>query len=321
MNSLPRKKADLLEEPFFVVGPLRSGTTLLRLLIDHHPQINCFGEFEGAVSQAIGDRWPDLEAYHRFVANDRQTQAHQLTVNKNLDYVELVKSFLEQIYDRQPGNLIGASIHSRMDLLPLIWPKARFIHLLRDPRDVANSCIGMGWVGNVHEGAQYWLKPERHWDLLCSRVDASRRMTVRFEDLVADPDGEMKRICDFLGVEYDVAMLNIEGDTTYSRPSAKFARQWRDKLSPQEIAWVEYQCEDLMKSRGYEVITPELRAPEGWEKFRIWLQNRSYRVKFNVRRYGFLNWLMFISSKRVGPASVRMAVQRKINDIDRRYLK
>jgi hypothetical protein len=56
-----QQKSVILDSPVFVVGPLRSGTTLLRLLLDHHPEINMFGEFEGAVSQAVGDDWPDLD--------------------------------------------------------------------------------------------------------------------------------------------------------------------------------------------------------------------------------------------------------------------
>lgn len=311
----------LLEQPFFIVGPLRSGTTLLRLLVDHHPQINCFGEFEGAVSQAVGNQWPVMADYHNFVEHDRQTQAYRFTVDKTLDYVGLVKSFLAQQYARDPGKIIGASIHSRMDMLPQLWPEARFIHLLRDPRDVARSCIGMGWVGNVHEGARYWRKPEEHWDLLTRTVDASRRMTVRFEDLVLDPEKELTRICEFLGVNFDAAMLNIDKDTTYSPPSLSFAGQWRNKLSSKEVAWVEYQCQDLMYSRGYTTETVDPRPPSPLDRFGIFLQNRLYRIGYNVRKYGLLNWLLYVTSKRFGITSLRNRVQERINLIDVKYLK
>lgn len=316
-----RTENSLLEEPFFIVGPLRSGTTLLRLLVDHHPQINCFGEFEGAVSQAVGSQWPAMETYHNFVLHDRQTQAYGFTVDKTLDYVSLVKSFLAQLYARDPGKIIGASVHSRMDMLPRIWPEARFIHLLRDPRDVARSCIGMGWVGNVHEGAQYWQKPEEHWDLLARTVDASRRMVVRFEDLVVDPEKELGRICEFLGLQYDPVMLDIDKDTTYSPPSLKFAGQWQDKLSAKEIAWVEYQCKDLMHDRGYPLATPDPRAPSRLDRFKIFLQNRLFRIRFNVKRYGLSNWLLYVISKRLGYTPLRNRVQQRINLIDVKYLK
>lgn len=312
---------ETLNHPFFVVGPVRSGTTLLRLLIDHHPEVSCFGEFEGAVSQANGDEWPDLDDYYRFIAMDRQTQAYAFSVNRRLGYEALVHSFLRQQLERYPNPLIGASVHSRMDLLPRLWPQAKFIHLLRDPRDVARSCIRMGWVGNVYEGAQYWVDAERRWDRLARQVGEEQCMTIRYEELVVDPEQELARVCQFLGLDYSASMLKIESDTTYSRPNNKYANQWKKELSAKEVEWVEARCGDLMTARGYQATQGGAKDLSPLRKMALKLQSRWYRAGFGIKRHGFKNWLLYVLSKRVGPGSFKASMQSVINDRNRKLLK
>jgi hypothetical protein len=236
----------------FVVGPLRSGTTLLRLLLDHHPEINMFGEFEGAVSQAVGDDWPDLDSYRHFVETDRMMQDLDFKPAYEKSYPDLVRDLLMQKAIRKSSKYIGASVHSRIDLLPLLWPEAKFISLLRDPRDVARSCIGMGWVGNVYEGAKFWLDVEAHRKVLKSRVPVNQILDVRYEDLVTNPAAELTRICDFMGLEFSETMLNLS-DTTYKPPAAQYANQWRSKLSVRQLSWVESRCGELMLEQNYEL--------------------------------------------------------------------
>ena len=310
-----------LERPIFIVGPLRSGSTLLRLLMDHHPNINLFGEFEGAVSQAIGNSWPKIEDYHAFVHTDRMMQMLDVSIDPSLDYVPLVHSFMEQLYQKKRKPVIGAAVHSRMDLLPLIWPQARFIHLLRDPRDVARSCIGMGWVGNVYEGAKYWMRPELHRNILYDQVPESQQLTIHYESLVSDPVTVLTTVCNFLDLDYDSAMLEIEQDTTYSAPSQAYVNQWQQKLTDREITWIEYQCHDLMQKRGYELSGFPVQKPSLFELLRIKLQNRSYRIHYNIQRWGFTTWCLHVLTKRLGPTSLRDKIQMRIDRITTAHLK
>ncbi|WP_299597909.1 sulfotransferase [uncultured Microbulbifer sp.] len=310
-----------LDSPVFVIGPLRSGSTLLRLLLDHHPNIHMFGEFEGAVSQARGDQWPDLEDYWRFVKTDRQTGAMHLQINHALDYPALIEDFLRQLYLRNPQPVIGASIHSRVDLLPRLWPNARYIHLYRDPRDVARSCIGMGWVGNVYEGAKIWCEFERRRELLRSREQPGKAIGVSYEKLVENPVKELSRLCEFLSQPFEAGMLQLERDTTYSCPSKKYAEQWKSKLSKREIRWIELQAAEQMLVQGYQPVVENSDPLTLKEKIAIKIQNRVYRVSYNIKKWGFILWIQHVLSRRTGVRQWIEYVKHKTNTIDRSLLK
>lgn len=209
MAGMSSALANAHEEPFFLVGSERSGTTLLRLMLAHHGQIECAPEFEFLVEEMPEDAgWPELDGYYRWLETNRIFRPHALAVDRALDYPALMKSFVAQYCRRSAKPIHGATCHKHFDRLLRIWPKARFVHLLRDGRDVARSCIGMGWAGNVWHGAERWIAAEELWVSLASRVPAARRLELRYEDLIRDPEKELARTCAFLGTDYDAAMLD-----------------------------------------------------------------------------------------------------------------
>lgn len=318
-NFLPHQEA--LERPVFIVGPLRSGSTLLRLLMDQHPDTNVFGEFEGAVSQAHGDQWPTMPSYWHFVNSDRQTRALDLEIDQSLDYPALVRDFLRQLHQRKPRRLIGASVHSRIDLLPKIWPKARYINLMRDPRDVAKSCIGMGWAGNTYEGAYFWQKVERHRAALNAQVPGSQRLEVRYEDLVSNPEATLSRICDFLEINFDPKMLEIEGHTSYSCPSAKYANQWQGKMSERDIRWVELRLGGQIEAAGYVRHKPAHSSLSLGERIYIFVQNRVYKARYQIKKWGFGLWAQYILARKLRIQGWQDRAREKTNAIDIQYLK
>ena len=326
MSHLPRldfeRQASLaLESPVFVIGPLRSGSTLLRLLLDHHPNIHMFGEFEGAVSQARGDQWPDLEEYWHFVKIDRQTSAMGLEINHSLDYPALIKDFLKQLYARNPKPVIGASIHSRVDLIPRLWPNARYIHLYRDPRDVARSCIGMGWVGNVYEGAKIWCEFEKRREMLRSQERPGNAIEVSYEQLVEHPVKELSRLCDFLSQPFEEEMLELDRDTTYSCPSKKYAEQWKSRLSAREIRWIELRAAEQMREQGYQPAASDTRPLTMRESLVLKIQSRIYRMSYNIKKWGLVLWLQHVLARRTGIRQWVEYVKQRTNTIDRSLLK
>ena len=127
----------LVDEPVFLVGAERSGSTLLRLMLDHHPLIAFHFEFDFAVDM-IGPNGelPPIQLYHDYLAAHRIFLQSRAEIDFSLDYRRLVRSFLIQKRNRDRKKFVGATVHHAFDRLPTIWPHARYIHLVRDGRDV-----------------------------------------------------------------------------------------------------------------------------------------------------------------------------------------
>jgi len=255
-------------------------------MLSAHPDLCWVQEFELAVDRIEGEGWPDLEAYHAFLATHRIARAVSYAIDPALSYPELVGSFLEQQRVRAGKPRVGATVHRHFDRLLRLWPTARFIHLVRDPRDVAPSCIPMGWAGNVWTAIERWVTAERLWSALQERVPAERRLEVRFEDLICHPETELERVCAFLGISYDPAMLRYPESTSYERPNPSLTQQWRKKLSPREIQLVESRVGDLLEARGYAPSGEPARPPGALERMWLQLQDRAARIRHRVRIFG-----------------------------------
>jgi len=309
--------------PFFLVGAVRSGTTLLRLLLGHHPQICRCEEFE-YVAYAIAGRasWPDVPTYVEELSKRRDFRGTGYRANPQLAFPDLARDLLAQCQAADGRPIIGATVHNHFFELLRLWPEARFIHLGRDPRDVARSCVEMGWFGNAWAATETWIQSEEEWQRVRQHVPAERLLEVKFEDLVADAETVLRRITGFLGVPYDPAMMEIEKDTTYRRPSPRASRSWRDDASEAEIQAMESRLGDRLVQAGY---TPSGRpkitiSPFG--KLALRLGNRYGRMRFSLRRYGAPLWLSWVVSRRLVPIpSWRDATRLAIDRIDAKYLK
>ena len=307
--------------PLFIVGPQRSGSTLLRLMVGHHPDIHIFGEFDYVTELCFDGRWPEMEHCRWWLANDRMFQDDALTLDRSLDFPALAHDLLSQHAARTDKPRVGASCHANIDALPRLWPDARFVHILRDPRDVARSNIGMGWAGHVYFGVNNWIKVERQWDRLCEQVAPERRIEVRFEDLLSEPEAHLRGVCELMGLPYDNAMLDYADQTTYDRPDPKLAYQWKRKLKPRDVGLVEARCGELLTRRGYERSGHPNHAPGTVERARLWAVNRWVRTRFVVQRYGLSLVLQRAMVKRMPFGKLRARVQAKVNEVNRRHLK
>ncbi len=307
--------------PLFLVGAERSGTTLLRLMLDHHPQLAWLQEFEYAVDLVSDDgRWPDLARYRAHLEVDRIFRARGFAVDAVLDYPALVRDFLEQRRRRANKPIAGATVHRHFDRLLHIWPDAHFIHIFRDGRDVARSNVGMGWAGNAYFGATRWIDAERLWDRVAARLPAGRYLNVRQEDLIRQTQSTLTRICAFIGVPYDDAMLDYAGKSSYERPDPRLVEQWRRKARPAEIRAIESRCAELLAARGYE---PSGLPPLTIGPLRsLWLRisDRWGVMRFRQRRYGLGLWLAAAIAPRLGARQWERNLRLRINAIDEQHL-
>ena len=186
----------MVSQPIFLVGSERSGTTLLRLMLDHHSCITFTHEFSYAVEYMPDeDHWLDLMEFHRLLDADRVFRATGFTADEALDYPHLVDSFLRQRRDRSAKPIVGAVVHHHFDRLTRIWPDARFVHIVRDGRDVARSFIEMGWAGNMYTAVEGWMTAENLWAKMRLHLEAERWIDVYYEALIREPEDTLRQIC------------------------------------------------------------------------------------------------------------------------------
>jgi hypothetical protein len=285
----------------FVVGATRSGTTLLRLMLDAHPDVAIPSETHfihklvktcerwRVTPDMLADviiehkRWGDFhldadELRRRFRALDPLTMSDALRTFYGL-YAE--KHGKPRWGDKTPGYL------RYMRRIEWILPEARFIHLVRDGRDVALSVLPMNWGPNsITEAAELWVE----------RVSIAREQgalvehytEVKYEDLVTRPEATLRRVADFLELPWDPVMLDYH-ETAEERlrekardlprhkegrpPQPAAARmashamakeppnpnrigRWRTEMSPGDRAAYERVAGDLLAELGYEVGKP-----------------------------------------------------------------
>lgn len=274
-----------MRDPILVFGALRSGTTVFRLMLNAHPALNNPGEtdfvFDYLNNRGDGAWSYDLEEMSR----DRIFQSYDLEVPDGLDGLALMRSFFQQLGKGDDGQL-SLNIHRNIETIAQALPDVRVVHLLRDPRDVARSSIGMGWTGNTYYGVDHWIGTERYWQSAASAFAPGQVLELRYEDVIRDPEGKLEEVCAFIGVDWDPAMLGYHHNTTYAPPDPSLTEQWRRKMSATEIGLIEGKAGDLITARGYALSGHPVRRPGPVESARLWLQNKTGRLSFAVRRYG-----------------------------------
>ena len=209
--------------PVFLVGFPRSGTTLLEQVLMSHPKITSFGEHT-ALSDTCFDLYVGDEALDRFDALDEHACA-----DRRDRYWREIKKLGEidgdtVLLDKLPAN------SAFLPAIAKIFPRAKVLFALRDPRDVVLSCFQQRFGMNV---AMYQLlsleSAAQYYDATMKLVTWAQSIKeislqeVRYEAVVADIEGEARRAIEFLGLEWDPAVMSYRENArarVISTPSA-----------------------------------------------------------------------------------------------------
>jgi hypothetical protein len=186
----------LLERPTFVLCSVRSGSTLLRVLLSSHSMIHCPHELH-LRDIGVTPLRPYARKALREVGLDRR-RLRYLLWDRVLQR-ELAASGKRLLVNKTPNDVFIA------DRIRECWPDARFIFLLRHPGAIARS----------RQALRPQDSPERNARMVaryCGALEAARRthdgITVRYEELAADPEATTRRLCEFLGVPWERRMLD-----------------------------------------------------------------------------------------------------------------
>jgi hypothetical protein len=262
----------------FIVGAPRSGTTLLRVLLNRHPAFGLcdetyFGYYVYGRRRVFGDLSdPQLRALairkyletHRMqrLGLDLGQLASQLQ-SAGTSYRAFLATILHAYAESMSKPRGGEKTPHHAWLAPTLmdwFPSAKVIHLVRDPRDVAASLRHVAW------GPRDSVRAARLWTELVLAAEACAGRpnfrTVRYADLVADTERTLAELCAFLGEEFVPAMLHPDANAKVDLPWFERAhgplvadRQglWRRELSPQDASLIEWIAGPLLTRFGLEV--------------------------------------------------------------------
>jgi hypothetical protein len=284
----------------FIVGVGRSGTTMLRLMLDAHPELTIPPEthFVPALIDAIENgatpeqavatmtevrQWGDLqiepdEVLRRF--------ADLGTLEPGPALRSFYEIYAERVGKPRWGDKTPIYVKN-MRKIEGALPEARFIHVIRDGRDVALSRWKRTLGGEPAPAAQVaegWQRRIRRAQKQGDRV--THYMELRYEDLVTDTEPNLRRIVEFLELEWDPVMLRyyehaadrmaemardlpaVDGKPTrpgeermqahamtQKPPDPSAMYRWKEKMSPEDITAFDEAAGELLGELGYEVGT------------------------------------------------------------------
>jgi hypothetical protein len=282
----------------FIVGCARSGTTLLHRIVDAHPQIAITPEMHwitrhfksrnGLVTLELASELAGHKRFSQFEINREQFEG-LLGSGEPVPY----PTFLNRVFGlygkvkNKPlvGNKTPAYVRS-IPTLHALFPEARFVHIIRDGRDVCLSILNWKkadrtagrfatWEEDPVSTTALWWK----WNVTLGREDGAPLGSdlyheVRYEALVSEPAKECERLCSFLDLPFDEGMLRFHEGRERVEPgrSAKSAwlrvtpglRDWRTQMCTGDVERFEAAAGDLLEELGYEraVPNPSSRALE-----------------------------------------------------------
>lgn len=211
----------LLPEPVFLLSSVRSGSTLLRVILDTHSQIHSPHELHLRVVRVRIERGFGKLSMEQLGLDARGLE--HLLWDRVL-HRELSMSGKQVLVDKTPNNVF------MWKRLPQAWPDAKFLFLLRHPAAIADS-LYRATKDPVME--QVVARVLQYTTALDEARQELSGLTVRYEELVTAPEAVTREICDYLGVSWEPSMLDY-GSVEHG-PFMNRLGDWSDKIRSGQI--------------------------------------------------------------------------------------
>lgn len=262
----------------FVVGMPRSGTKLLRDLLNRHSEVaifpfesHCFPYFHkrferyGDITQRknfakFHRDFCDTIFYRRMKTRGIEFDQEQWRARlQGCEYRCVIQALFACYRDATGCRIVGDKTPDYITQIPLLstlGSNARFIHIVRDPRDYALS-MQKAWGKNVFRAAQRWKQQILKYEHDVGTFGV-KHIRVKYEDLLEAPEQSLRNLCDFLDIAFDAAMLSLDapsenlGDTRGARHVVSHnVGKWKFQMDPAVVASLESIAGNLMQDLGY----------------------------------------------------------------------
>lgn len=280
MSEIPRQRTI-----FFCIGVAKSGTTLIARVLDQHPQIACIWESYGfhprsgaSIFNPRSDKWRQ----HGFFEQEVRAWAHIWRAQPQLALRRIVRKLTgRSIFVTEPFRVTMtaalATFARRCSALvagdkwpqytqylkPLVnaFPKARFIYNVRDPRGLWNSAHRFKERQRGDEMLRQLLRGDK---IVSPYLSQENFLTIRYEDLVCQPEETARKLYRFLGCDFSSDYLHYrqEEDAYPERwswiPQATgpfnpwHTKKWKEQMSAEQIALITERTASFREKYGYE---------------------------------------------------------------------
>jgi hypothetical protein len=300
----------------FIVGCGRSGTTLLRSMLDSHPALaippetyfipRLAREWQQSILRSRPDvvRFVDaLSGTNGFKQMDVPVHVLRARLSGSLPsgYADAIRWVYAIYSDRRGKRRYGDKTPAyvlEIDRLSALFPEAVFVHIIRDGRDVAMSFVDGGWANDLGQAILYWKLQVSRGRASGKRLATGRYIEVRYEDLVADPSSVLAGICRSIRLPFNEAMLEYgisadqwvastpipERHRSLSLEPTLGLRDWRTQMPQEDVAELGVLAGSLLGELGYSNCvdrrSPRTFALASW-KWSLW---QFHRVASKVSR-------------------------------------
>jgi hypothetical protein len=265
---------------FFIVGSARSGTTLLRMMLNAHPKVSVPPESRFVVDLYRSDEvqvetfLEGLEAHPRWTTWDTPIEdvRAQLTGITTVSYPEAIEAAFMAYAQNRNKKRFGDKTPRYIEDLPLLarlWPDAKFVHLVRDGREVALSYADVPFgPSTVAKAAALWKARVKLGMEQGRPLGTARYVELRYERLLVNPQEEAEGLCSFLDLEFDSAMLDyserarsevLDRAKLYNpnvMKSITRTRSWDEQMPRSQVEVFEAVAGDTLTELGYERAFP-----------------------------------------------------------------
>jgi tetratricopeptide (TPR) repeat protein len=227
------------EQPVFIVGMPRSGTTLMEQMIAAHPDAEGAGELYtiGQIAELVFPR-KDKRQIRRQVQENLTAEKCQEFAEIYLNVLNEGREGAKRIVDKMPSNFLFVG------LIELLFPKATIIHAVRNPMDTGLSCYRQNfahlyWSNKLESIADFYAlyrETMKFWERV---LPPGRMVRIEYEKLVEDPETEGRRLLEACGLEWDAEVLEFFRKGRAVR-TASIAQVRQPIYKSSKRSWVKY---------------------------------------------------------------------------------
>lgn len=264
-----------MKNRIFIVGVGRSGTSLLQSMMNAHSEVAFIPEthflrkyvFTNKEFQSKKEVIAELGKDHNF--KRAKIELNEIITN-NDSFLEIYNDLLDTYLKTKLKKIIGDKDPRNIDFIPQLktcFPEAKVIHIMRDPRDVVLSRTKADWSKHwpLSLHAYIYNAQIKRGRKLGQKLFGENYHEIYYEDLILKPEDELKNICTFIGIDFELGMLEFGSSAkelvdksemqwkkeTMGPLLSSNKNKWRNEFTDFQIDLIQKVCNSSFKNLQY----------------------------------------------------------------------